>query len=71
MPDAGRDTTQHIESVCEVPPGGGVLPLLVPSVAVGVLIDCHRVADGVKVTHRVISAMRELFSEDEGVEFGS
>jgi len=46
MPDAGQDTTQHVE----VPPGAGVLQLLVPSVAVGVFIDRRCVADGVEVT---------------------
>jgi len=63
MPDAGLDTTRQVESVCEVPLGAGVLRLLVSGVAVGVIIDHHCVADG------LISAMRELFSEDEGVEF--
>ena len=46
MPDAGLDTMRHVE----VPPGAGVLQLLVPGVAVGVFIDCHCAADGVKVT---------------------
>jgi len=46
-----------------------VLRKLVPGVAVGVFIDRGCVADGVEVTRRVISAMRELFSEDEEVEF--
>jgi len=46
MPDAGRDTTRRVESVCKVPPGAGVLRLLVPSVAVGVFIDHRSVADG-------------------------
>jgi hypothetical protein len=46
MPDAGLDTTRHIE----VPPGAGVLWLLVPGVAVEVFIDRRRVADGVEVT---------------------
>jgi len=63
MPDAGLDTTRRVESVCEVPLGAGVLYLLVSGVAVGVIIDRHCVADG------LISATRELFSEDEGVEF--
>jgi len=49
MPDARLDTTQHVESVCEVPPGAGVLQLLVPGVAVGVIIDRRCVADGVDV----------------------
>jgi len=63
MPDAGLDTMRRVDSVCEVPLGAGVLWLLVPGVAVGVIIHRRCVADG------VISATRELFSEDEGVEF--
>ena len=62
MPDAGLDTTRHVESVCEVPLGAGVLRLLVAGMAVAVIIDRRRVADS------VISARRELFSEDERVE---
>jgi len=69
MPDAGLDTTQRVESVCMVPLGAGVLQLLVPGLAVGVIIDSRCVADGVEVTRCVISATRELFSEDKGVEF--
>jgi hypothetical protein len=65
MPDAGLDTTQHVE----VPPGAGELRLPVPGVAVAVIIDRRCVADGEEVTHRLISVTRELFSEDEGVEF--
>jgi len=34
-----------------------------------VIIDRHCVADGVEVTGWMISATRELFREDEGVEF--
>jgi hypothetical protein len=63
MPDVGLDTTRCVEFVCEVPLGAGVLRLLVPSVAVGVIIDRRCVGDW------VISAMRELVSEDKGVEF--
>ena len=63
MPDAGLDTTRLVGSVCDVPLGAGVLRLLVSGVAVGEIIDRHCVADG------VISATRELFSDDEGVEF--
>ena len=63
MPDAGLDTTLRVECVCEVPLGVGVLRLIVPGMAVGVFIDCHCVGDG------VISAMGELLSEDEGLEF--
>jgi len=69
MPDSGLDTTQCVESVCMVPLGAGVLRLLVPGVAVGVIIDSRCVADGVEVTCCVISATREWFSEDERVEF--
>jgi len=47
MPGAGLDTMRRVE----VPPGAGVLRLLVPGMAVGVFIDCHCVADGVEVTH--------------------
>jgi hypothetical protein len=69
MPDAGLDATRRVESVCMVPLGAGVLRLLIPGVAVGVIIDSRCVADGVEVTRCVISATRELFSEDVGVEF--
>jgi hypothetical protein len=50
MPDAGLDTTRRVESVCVIPLGAGVLRLLVPGVAVGVIIDRRCVADGVEVT---------------------
>jgi len=50
MPDAGLDTTRRVESVCKVPPGAGVLRLLVPGMLVGVFIDRHSVADRVEVT---------------------
>jgi len=69
MPDAVLDTTQRVESVWGVPPGACVVRLLVPSVAVGVFIDRYCVVHRVEVMRRVISAMRELFSKDEGVEF--
>jgi hypothetical protein len=69
MPDMGLDTTRQFESVCMVPLGVGVLRWLVPGVVVGVIIDRPCVADGVEVTRCVISATRQLFSEDEGVEF--
>jgi len=69
MPDAGLNTMRRVEPVCVIPLGAGVLRLLVPGMAVGVIIDRHCVADGVEVTRSVISATQELFSEDEGVEF--
>jgi len=69
MPEARLDTTRPIESVCEVPPGAGVLWLLVPSMAGVVIIDRRCVAKGVEVTHWVISGTPELFREVEGVEF--
>jgi len=49
--------------------GATVLRLLVPGVAVTVFIDHRCVADRVEDWHWVISAMSELFREDEGVEF--
>jgi hypothetical protein len=52
-----------------VPLSAGVLRLLVPGMAVGVIFDRRCVADGLEVTRCVISATRELFSKDEGVEF--
>jgi len=63
MPEAGLDTTRRVDSACVVLLGAGVLRLLVPGMVVGVIIDCRCVADG------MICATRELFSEDEGVEF--
>jgi hypothetical protein len=45
MPDTGLDTTQRVE----VPPGAGVLRLLVLGLAVGVIIDRRCVVDGVEV----------------------
>jgi len=50
MMDVGLDTTRRVESVCIFPLGAGVLRLLVPGVAVGVIIDRRCVADGVEVT---------------------
>jgi len=64
MLDAGLHTTRRVQSVCEVPQGAGVA-----GVAVGVFTDFCCVADGVEVTHWVISAMRELFSEDAVVVY--
>jgi hypothetical protein len=49
MPDGGLDTTRHIEYVCVIPLGTGVLHLLVPGVAVGVIIECSCVADRMEV----------------------
>jgi len=46
MPDGGLDTMRRVE----VPPGDGVLRLLVTGVAVGVFIDRRCVPDGVEVT---------------------
>jgi len=46
MPNAGLDTTRRVT----VPPGAGVLRLLVTGVAVGVFIDRRSVAHGVEVT---------------------
>jgi hypothetical protein len=48
MLDAGLHTMQHVESVCKVPQGAGVLRLLVRSGAVGVCIDSRSVAQRVE-----------------------
>jgi len=50
MPDAELDTTRRVGSLWEVPPGAGVLKLVVPGMAVGVFIDRRCVADGVEAT---------------------
>jgi len=50
MPDSGLDTTRGIGSVCMVALGAGVLRLLVPGVAVGLIIDCCCVVVGVEAT---------------------
>jgi len=50
MPDVGLDMTRRVESVCVIPLGAGVLRLVVPGMAVGVIIDRRCVADGVEVT---------------------
>jgi len=50
MSDARLDTTRRVDSVREVPPGAGVVRLLIPRMAVGVIIDRRCVADGVTVT---------------------
>ena len=68
MLDGWLDTTRYVESACQVPQGAGVLRLLAPGMAVGIIIDRHCVADGITVTRWVISAKPELFSDDEGVE---
>jgi hypothetical protein len=47
MQNAGKNETRCIE----VPPGAGVLRLLVPSIAVAVFVDRYGVADGVEVLH--------------------
>jgi hypothetical protein len=51
MPDAGMDTTRHVESVCMVLLAASLLRLLVPGLAVEVIINRRCVADGVEVTH--------------------
>jgi len=68
-PDVGLDTTQPVQSVCVVPPGAGMLWLLVPGMVVGVFFNLCFVAELVDVTCWVISATRELFCKDEGVQF--
>jgi hypothetical protein len=50
MPDSELDTTRRVESVCMVPLGAGVLRLLVPGVAVGVIIDRRCLVDDVEAT---------------------
>jgi len=65
MPDVGLDKMRRFV----VPLAGGVLQLLVHGVAVGVFLAGRCVADGIDVTHWLISATGELFSEDDGVEF--
>jgi hypothetical protein len=69
MPDVGLHTMGCVKSVCEDSLGAGVLQQLVTGIGVGAIIDCHCVADGLNVTHLVLSATQELFSQDEGVEF--
>jgi hypothetical protein len=48
IPDAGLDTTRPVESVHMVPLGAGVLRLLVPGMAVGIIIDRQCSSDGVE-----------------------
>ena len=50
MPDVGQDTKRRIGSFCEVPPGAAELRQLEPGVAVGILIHCRCVVDGVEAT---------------------
>jgi hypothetical protein len=50
MPHSTLDTMRHVESLGDVPPAAGVLRLLVPGMAVGVIIARHCVADRVTVT---------------------
>ena len=50
VPDARLDTTGRVDSGCEILPGAGVIRLLVPGVADGVLFERRCVADGVEVT---------------------
>jgi len=69
MLDAGLNTTRRVESVCEVSPSAGGLRLGVPCITVGVLIERHCVAEEVEATLWVVSSTRELFSEDQEVEF--
>jgi len=49
MPDVGLDIMRRVGSVCMVPLGADVLRLLVLGAAVGVIIDCRCVVDGVQV----------------------
>jgi len=50
MPDARLDTMRRVESACEVRLGAGVLRLLVPGAAVGVLTERQCIPAGVEVT---------------------
>lgn len=68
MWDTRPDIAQLVESGREVPPSDGMLRLLVLEIAVGVIIESRCVADGLDVTRRMISAMPQLFREDEGVQ---
>jgi len=69
MRDAELDTMGQVESVWEVPPGGGVLHLLVPITVVGEYIDHYCGVDAMDVMCWVISVTQTLFSKDKGVEF--
>jgi hypothetical protein len=48
--NAVLDTTRPSESGGVVPQDAGLLRLLVPGVAIGVIIDCRCVLEGVEVT---------------------
>jgi hypothetical protein len=50
IPYAELDTMRHVEYVCMIPLGAGVLRLLIPGMAVGVIIDRCCVADWLEVT---------------------
>jgi hypothetical protein len=50
MPDVGLDTTRHVESVCVIPLGAGMLRLLVPGMAVGVIIERRCLVNGMEAT---------------------
>jgi hypothetical protein len=51
MSEAGLDMTRRVESVCVIPLDAGVLRLLGPGMAVGVIIYRRCVAHVVEVTH--------------------
>jgi len=63
------DARQYSAQCIYVPPGVGLLRLLVPGVAVGVFVDHCCVVDWGEFTRGFISPMGELFREDEQVEF--
>jgi len=69
IPDVGVNTMQRIESVCNVSPAAGMLWLLLPVVAVGVLIAHCCAVDRMDAMHWVKAGMRYLFCEYEVVEF--
>jgi hypothetical protein len=60
---AGFNMTHLVSSRC------WCATTLSPGVEVRVFIDRRYLADGVDVTHCVLSATRELFCEDVGVVF--
>jgi hypothetical protein len=65
LPNAGLNATRDIQT----PPGGGVLQLLITGMAGDVFIDRRCVVDRVKGTRCVICSTRQLFNEDDGMEF--